>query len=92
MTAITDHARAKANYGQKIVEAALLPGGPLHEDLEELTLNAAGLAADAAGAKGDPGYQLDYDQLNEAVAAVISEALFRATVAYLETEPAPIPA
>jgi hypothetical protein len=84
--------RDQAIYVQKIVEAALLPGGPLHGDLEDLTLNAAGLAADAAGAEGDPGYQLDYDQLHEAIAAVIGEALFRATVAYLETEPAPTPA
>ena len=92
MTADPTARRDQAIYVQKIVEAALLPGGPLHEDLEELTFNAAGLAADASGAKGDPGYQLDYDQLHEAVAAVISEALFRATVAYLEAEPEPIPA
>lgn len=76
---INDH----AVYVQRLVEASLGTGGPLEGDMDDLTLEAEMVAYEALKPDGDPEFQVDYVQLREALAAVIGEALFQSTVAYL---------
>ena len=86
-----DMALDRGDYVQKVVAAALQPGGPLYGQLSDLISEATGIAMDAAGIPDDDDdrgadWPMDHAQVVEDAAHAISEAMFRATTAYLRPD------
>ena len=90
MTTATPMTREqRANYVQRRVELALLPGGPLYLELEELITQAECEALDALGvapadhleATESGDWSVDHDAIASEVARVIAETMFEAAKA-----------
>jgi hypothetical protein len=85
MTAETSS--AKANYVQRVTEAALLKGGPLYRELSDLVGEAMGEAMRAAGIEGDdPGavWPGSFEPIEEAIAHLIAEEAFKEALNYFQ--------